>query len=100
MLYEVITANSMVITGTGGNLRYDGTRLLLTRDGATEELPMPDISDKRQYISWYASLLGEFSARIRGKNHEHDLLEESLNVMKLLDLSYRSGAESRTLEFR
>jgi predicted dehydrogenase len=92
--------NSMVITGTGGNLRYDGTRLLLTRGGATEELPMPDISDKGQYVSWYASLLGEFSGRIRRKNHDHDLLEESLNVMKLLDLSYRSGGERRTLEFR
>jgi len=92
-------ANSMVITGTGGNLRYDGARLLLTSDGATGELPMPDISDKDQYVSWYASLMGEFAGRIRAKNHGHDLLGESLNVMKLLDVCYRSGRERRTLEF-
>jgi predicted dehydrogenase len=93
-------ANSMVVAGTEGSLRYDGTRLLLSRGGAVEELPMPDVSDKNQYVGWYASLLGEFAERIRSKKYEDDLLRESINVMKLLDLSYRSGAERRTLEFR
>ncbi|HLF14990.1 MAG TPA: Gfo/Idh/MocA family oxidoreductase, partial [Bacteroidota bacterium] len=93
-------ANGMVITGSEGNLRYDGTQLLLTGSSGTESLPMPDVSDKNQYIGWYASLLGEFSARIRTKNYGDDLLRESVNVMKLLDLSYRSGAERRALEFR
>jgi predicted dehydrogenase len=93
-------ANSMVVAGTEGSLRYDGTRLLLTRGGTAESLPMPDVSDKNQYVGWYASLLGEFAARIRAKDYGDDLLRESVNVMKLLDLSYRSGAERRTLEFR
>ena len=93
-------ANSMVITGSEGNLRYDGTQLLLTRSSGTERLPMPDVSDKNQYIGWYVSLLGEFSERIRTKNYGDDLLRESVNVMKLLDLSYRSGVERRALEFR
>jgi predicted dehydrogenase len=90
--------NSVVITGTGGNLRYDGSKLLLTQGGNTGELPMPDISDKSQYVAWYRSLLGEFSARVRARDRGDDLLQESLNVMKLLDLSYRSGRERRTLE--
>lgn len=93
-------ANSMVVTGTAGHLRYDGTRLLLATGTAVEELPMPDVSDKGQYVSWYASLLGEFSSRIRSDNRGDDLLNESMNVMKLLDLAYRSGSERRTLEFR
>lgn len=93
-------ANSMVIAGTEGSLRYDGTRLLLAGDGTVEAIPMPDVSDKNQYIGWYASLLGEFAARIRGGNDADDLFRESVNVMKLLDLSYRSGRERRTLEFR
>ncbi len=93
-------ANSMVIAGSEGNLRYDGSSLVLTRGGNAERLPMPDISDKSQYVGWYASLLGEFSSRIRARNYADDLLRESANVMKLLDLSYRSGAERRTLEFR
>lgn len=93
-------ANGMVVTGTGGNLRYDGTQLLLTTPAGPERLPMPDVSDKNQYIGWYASLLGEFGRRIRAKDYSDDLLRESVNVMKLLDLSYRSGAEGRALEFR
>lgn len=93
-------ANSMVIAGSEGSLRYDGTELVLTGGGHTERLPMPDVSDKSQYVGWYASLLGEFSSRIRAKNYGDDLLRESANVMKLLDLSYRSGAERKTLEFR
>ncbi len=92
--------NSAVVTGTGGRLLYDGARLVLIREGAAEELPMPDVSDKGQYVSWYASLLGEFSKRIRANDHGPDLLDESMNVMKLLDLAYRSGAERRTLEVR
>jgi predicted dehydrogenase len=97
-------ANSMVVAGTRGSLRYDGTRLVLSTGGGTpappEVLPMPDVSDKNQYIGWYASLLGEFAGRIREKKYDDDLLRESINVMKLLDLCYRSGAERRTLEFR
>jgi len=93
-------SNSILITGTEGHLRYDGTRLLLSRGGTTGELPMPDVSDKSQYVSWYASLLGEFSARIRANNYGDDLLTESMNVMKLLSLAYRSGEERRALEFR
>ena len=92
-------ANSMTVVGTEGNLRYDGTRLVLTREGSSRELPMPDVSDKNQYIGWYASLLGEFAGRIRAGNRGDDLLRESVNVMKLLDLAYRSAAERRTLEF-
>jgi predicted dehydrogenase len=92
--------NSVVVSGTEGSLRYDGAELLLTAGGATETLPMPDVSDKAQYVGWYASLLGEFAGRIRSGNFGDDLFRESVNVMKLLDLSYRSGEERRTLEFR
>lgn len=93
-------ANGMTVTGTEGSLRYDGARLLLAGRSAVEELPMPDVSDKNQYVGWYAALIGEFAARIRAGNHGDDLLRESVNVMKLLDLSYRSGTERRALEFR
>lgn len=93
-------ANAMVITGSEGSLRYDGSRLVLTTRTGAEELPMPDVSDKTQYVGWYAALLGEFSGRIRARNYADDLLRESMNVMKLLDLSYRSGAERKSLGFR
>lgn len=91
--------NSAFIAGSEGNLRYDGQSLLLTRGGSTEVLPMPDVSDKTQYVDWYASLFGEFAARVRGRNYSDDLLQEAVNAMKLLHLSYRSGREHRIVEF-
>jgi predicted dehydrogenase len=90
-------ANSVVVFGTKGSLSYDGVRLVQTDSGGTREIPMPDISDKSQYIAWYASLFKEFVCRIEEKNYSDDLLREAGNVMKLLDLSYRASAEERSL---
>ena len=84
-------ANSAFIVGTKGSLSYDGSKLLQTGPRGTREIPMPDVSDKKQYIRWYAELFGEFAQRIEGKNHSDDLLIEAEVVMKLLDESYRTS---------
>jgi predicted dehydrogenase len=92
-------ANSLSIVGTGGSLSYDGSRLLHSDLAASREIPMPDVSDKSQYIGWYASLLKDFLRRVETGNHSDDLLCEAANVMRLLDLSSRSSEEGRVLEF-
>jgi predicted dehydrogenase len=92
-------ANSVFIAGSGGSLSYDGTRLVLSGPGGAREIPMPDVSDKKQYVSWYAALLADFRGRIEGKQTAADLLEESTTVMRLLELSYRSSEERRMLPF-
>ncbi|HJV33100.1 MAG TPA: Gfo/Idh/MocA family oxidoreductase [Patescibacteria group bacterium] len=92
-------ANSVFIAGSKGSLSYDGTRLVVTHQDGTREIPMPDVSDKKQYVSWYASLLRDFHDRIAAKNTADDLLVEASNVMKLLDLSYRSSEEHRIMPF-
>jgi predicted dehydrogenase len=91
-------ANSVFIAGTRGSLAYDGTRLLKTDASGTRELPMPDVSDKREYVRWYASLLREFADQVEAKAPNGDLLEESMMVMKMLDLSYRASASGSTLD--
>ncbi len=91
-------ANSVVIAGTKGSLTYDGMKLLLTTSGAPREIPMPDISDKTQYVSWYASLFEDFAKRVEERNYSDDLLNESAAVMKLLDLSYRSSEECAVMD--
>jgi predicted dehydrogenase len=83
-------ANSAFIVGTKGSLSYDGSKLLQTGPGGVREIPMPDVSDKKQYIRWYAELFGEFAQRVEGKNHSDDLLKEAEVVMRLLDESYRT----------
>lgn len=91
-------ANAVAIAGTKANLFYDGRRLLRSDDAGVREIPMPDVSDKSQYVAWYASLFGEFLRRVRNNDASTDLLDEASNVMKLLDLSYRSSDEGRTLD--
>ena len=86
-------ANSVYIAGTKGSLSYDGVRLLHTSPDGITEIPMPDVSDKNQYILWYANLFQEFIRRVQGKNHSTDLLDEAVNVMKLLEVSYRSSEQ-------
>ncbi len=90
-------ANSVFIAGSKGTLSYDGTRLVLVSGADTREIPMPDVSDKKQYIAWYAALLKDFHGRIAAKNISDDLLVEATNVMKLLDMSYRSSEEQRVI---
>jgi predicted dehydrogenase len=92
-------ANSVFIAGSAGSLAYDGTRLVLATADGSREIPMPDVSDKRQYIAWYAALLADFRARIVAKDPSRAALDEATTVMKLLDLSYRSSEEGRMLPF-
>ncbi len=91
-------ANSAYIAGTKGSLSYDGTRLMHASAEGVKEIPMPDVSDKNQYIKWYVSLFNDFFCKVETQDRSTNLLEESITVMKLLDLSYRSSAEQRTLE--
>jgi len=92
-------ANSVYIAGEKGSLSYDGTRLFHTDSHGTREIPMPDVSDKNQYIAWYAELFLEFIHRIEQKNYSSDLLDEASRVMKMLDVSYRAFREHAVLEF-
>ncbi|MGA2623975.1 MAG: Gfo/Idh/MocA family oxidoreductase [Bacteroidota bacterium] len=91
-------ANSVSIVGTEGRLVYDGAKLTLTNANGFKEIPMPDVSDKQQYIRWYASLFKEFIRRVEVKDTGDDLLVEALNVMKLLDLSYRASEKRAVMQ--
>ncbi len=93
-------ANSAVFAGTEGILAYDGVRLLLTTSAGSEEIPMPNISDKNQYVAWYEALFGEFFSRIESGNCATDLLGESLHVMNMLRLSVESSERGCAVEYR
>lgn len=91
-------SNSAFIVGTKGNLSYDGSRLIHASSAGSNEIPMPDVSDKKQYIGWYAALFKEFVKRVEEKNHSTDLVNEAAMVMRLLALSYRSNERNMALE--
>lgn len=92
-------ANSVQISGTKGALSYDGVRLLHLHERGVTEIPMPDVSDKSQYIAWYASLFDEFLCRIQEGNSATDLLDEATAVMRMLELSYRSSEQNAMMEW-
>jgi predicted dehydrogenase len=91
-------ANSVFVAGTNGSLSYNGVKLLLSNASGTKELPMPNVADKNQYVSWYASLFKEFHKRIEGRNYSTDLFDEAMNVMKLLNISYYSSNQQSMIE--
>ncbi len=91
-------ANSASVLGTNGSLVYDGEKLLHASSKGVQEIPMLNISDKSQYIGWYASLFKEFLRRIEEKDLSNDLLSEAGNVMKLLDISYRSSEQHAIID--
>ncbi len=91
-------ANSVFIIGTKGSLSYDGTKLFHTSADGIKEITMPDISDKKQYIKWYAELFKEFARRVEAKNTADDLLNEAGMVMKLLDVSYNGSQQHKVME--
>ncbi len=93
-------ANSVFIAGTKGSLSYDGRCLVQTDAAGSREIPMPDVSDKSQYIRWYGDLFEEFCRRVEAKNTAPDLLIEAVNVMKLLELSNRASDHQSGLEVR
>jgi predicted dehydrogenase len=86
-------ANSMRVVGTEGSLHYDGHRLVHATAEGEREIPMPDVSDKRQYVSWYASTLREFVRRVGAHDTGTDLLAEAEDVMRLLAASARSSEQ-------
>ena len=92
-------ANSVHITGTEGSLSYDGLKLIRSDRSGVTEIPMPDVSDKNEYVGWYASLLKEFVDRVETKNYSDDLLCEASSVMRLLDLCYRSSEQGKVLDY-
>ncbi len=91
-------ANSARVVGTEGSLHYDGRRLVHASAAGEREIPMPDISDKRQYVSWYASLLREFVRRVAAQDTGTDLLAEAEDVMRLLAASAASSERGTTID--
>ncbi|MBI4547607.1 MAG: Gfo/Idh/MocA family oxidoreductase [Ignavibacteriae bacterium] len=91
-------ANSLHIVGTEGSLFYNEKALLFSNSAGTQEIPMPDVSDKNQYVSWYAALIKEFVKRIEEQNTSDDFLCEAFNVMKMLDLSYKASEKNAMID--
>jgi predicted dehydrogenase len=92
-------ANSARIVSHRGSLVYDGRSLVRFNQDECETIPVPDASDKSQYVRLYVSLLDEFLSRIDSHESSSESLEEAHLSMALLQACYQSSASRRTVRF-
>lgn len=92
-------ANSARLVNHESSLVYNGTQLERARAGAVELLPVPDASDKAQYVKLYVSLIDEFARRVSGRQTDSEWVAEARQSIELLHACYRSASEKQTITF-
>ncbi len=92
-------ANSARAIAGDGSIVYDGETLMRLRGQHRELIPVPDASDKRQYVALYVSLLGEFFDRIDRGAASDGWVREASDSIRLLRACYRSAEEGQTIPF-
>lgn len=90
-------ANSARLVNHEQSLVYDGTQLERGADGKVELLPVPDASDKSQYVKLYVSLIEEFARRVTNHHPDPEWVTEAYGSIELLQACYRSASEKRTV---
>ncbi len=91
--------NSAVIVSPNGAVNYDGHQITFTREGITETVQMPDMSDKSNYIALYERLFLDFADSIASGTSDYTGLDEAATAMKMLGLCYQSDGERRRIDF-
>lgn len=90
--------NSAVLVNGMGSLIYNGTELVKhTHGGGSEKIPVPDASDKRNYISLYVSLIRDFLGQITSGQKDNCQLDEAYKSIRLLHSCYRAAELNQTV---
>ncbi|HEX2865489.1 MAG TPA: Gfo/Idh/MocA family oxidoreductase [Ignavibacteriales bacterium] len=90
--------NSAVLVNSTGSLIYNGTELVKHKPGGgSEKIPVPDASDKRNYVSLYVSLLREFLGQITRGQKDNCHLDEAYKSIRLLHSCYRAAELNQTV---
>ena len=84
--------------GEKGELVGDDRRLVLYADRTEELFFEDDMSRNSSHSDWYAPLLREFSARVRGGDRTTLPLDEALYVTRLLATIYESAERGVALQ--
>ena len=92
--------NSASLVSSSASLFYDGKEIKVLDGDGERTIAVPDMSDKKTYISLFTELFSEFENRISTKNYSNDLLIESTNAMQILDLCKKSNKTKSTLAFK
>jgi predicted dehydrogenase len=91
--------NSAMLVSSNTSLFYDG-KVIELKDGIeSRTIQTLDMSDKKVYVSLYVELFKELINRISTKDHTYDLLDESMNTMKLLEMAKISNEKKIRVNF-
>lgn len=90
--------NSAILVNDKGSLIYNGQELVKHSAGArSEKIPVPDLSDKRNYISLYISLIRDFLGQITSGQRDLCQLDEAYKSIRLLHACYRAAEQNETI---
>lgn len=83
-------ANSAFITDGENSLSYDGVKMFSFKKGKSEEISVPDASDKRTYIKFYEDLFLDFANALNKNKFDKSQIEESYQSVRILEKCYES----------
>lgn len=90
--------NSAVLVNGRGSLIYNGSELVkYTPARQGKKIPVPDASDKRNYVSLYISLIRDFLGQITSGQRDNCQLDEAYKSIRLLHLCYRAAELKKTI---
>lgn len=92
--------NSAYLLNKHSSLVYNGSELLKYNGEDRTIIPVPDASDKRNYILLYVSLIEEFMCRINKGSGDLGFLNEALESVKLLSACYKSAELNHTINIQ
>lgn len=91
--------NSACLVNSRSSLVYNGSELIRNFLSQSERIPVPDASDKKNYISLYVSLVRDFLGQVNSGLKDNCRLDEAYKSIKLLDSCYRAAVTNRTITF-
>ncbi|MGE5430308.1 MAG: Gfo/Idh/MocA family protein [Syntrophomonadaceae bacterium] len=92
-------ANNACFINGNGSLVYNGTELIKYTKNASVKIPVPDASDKKNYVALYVSLIRDFLGQISSGLKDNCQLEEAYKSIRLLHSCYRSAELNQTIAF-
>ena len=90
--------NSAYLVSETGSVVYDGDKVYKNNKGGTEEIDVPDASDKSTYISFYVSLINDFVNSVKANKKNNELVREAFDSIRVLDACYRSAEMKKAIE--
>jgi predicted dehydrogenase len=90
-------ANSAFITDGKRSLTYDGKKMFSFEKNKSEEISVPDASDKKTYIAFYEDLFLDFAKAVNSKKFDKKNIEESFQSVRVLENCYKSAEMKKSI---